>query len=229
MSDTKGMHLYEELMLLSLRDNEGTIETGAWYHQAVAGAILAELLLQKRIYVGEHKDAVVELLDYTPVGDPLMDECLEQVRDEEKPRSLAKWLSRFSNIHDLKHRVAAGLVQRGILRADEDKVLLIFTRKIYPEIDHVPERELIDRLRSAVFEDAPVLDPRTIVLVALAHRTGLLAVTFGRKELKPRKERLDRIASGELIGKVAKEVIEAVQTAVIAASVVPTITASVTH
>ncbi len=226
MSETDELFLHEELMLLSLRDREGTIETGAWYHQAVAGAILAELLVRRRIHVGQEKKAVVELVDDTPVGEAVIDECLAQVRDEQKPRSLAKWLSRFSGLRDLKHRVAAGLVQRGILRADEDKVLLIFTRKIYPELEPGPERALVERLRAAVFEDATELDPRLIVLVSLAHHTGLLAVTFGRKQLKPRRERIESIANGELIGKVAGEIVTAVQAAVVAASVVPIITAS---
>jgi len=228
MSDASELFLHEELMLLSLRDREGTTEMGAWYHQAVAGGILAELLLRRRIHVGPGKKAAVELLDYAPLGDSVVDECTLQIRDEKKPRSLAWWLSRISNLHDLKGRVATGLVRRGILRADEDKVLLIFTRKIYPELDPEPEAALVERLRAAVFEDDGELDPRTIVLVALAHGTGLLAVTFGRKELKPRKERIEHIASGELVGQIAEEVVSAVQAAVIAATIVPTITAT-TH
>ena len=48
---TNAMKLYEEVILLALRDDEGTTASGAWYQQAVAGAILSELLLDGHLSV----------------------------------------------------------------------------------------------------------------------------------------------------------------------------------
>ena len=47
MSANHSLFLHEEILLLALRDEEGTI-AGAMYQYAIGGALLAELLLQTR-------------------------------------------------------------------------------------------------------------------------------------------------------------------------------------
>ena len=146
------LFLYEEILLLALRDEEGTIVSGTMYQYAIGAALLAELLLSKRIEVeqpGKRKRKLVSPISSTPLGDPLIDECLEKIFVAKRRAVLQTWVSRFAGIKNLKNRVAQQLCRRGILRADEDKVLLIFTRKIYPEINPEPERELIQRMRYA--------------------------------------------------------------------------------
>ena len=51
MAQGKPLFLYEEIMLLALRDEEGTIANG-YCEFMVAGAILAELLLDRREGLG---------------------------------------------------------------------------------------------------------------------------------------------------------------------------------
>jgi hypothetical protein len=148
----------------------------------------------------------------------------------ETTASIGTWVSRFAGVKRLQHRVAGQLCKRGILRADEDKVLLIFTRKIYPEVNPKPERELIERLRKAIFTDARDLDPRTVVLVSLANSADVLKVVFDKKELKKRKERIEEIGRGDVLGEAAKEAIQAAQAAVMMAAIIPAVTAAtVTH
>lgn len=219
------LHLHEEILLLALRDREGTVASSVFYHHAIAGAVLAELLLRGRLDVEvDRKKKFIRLLDSTPVGDPVIDECLEKVRLAKKRAQAPTWVSRFSAVKNLKHRVARRLCDFGILRAGEDKVLLIFTRKIYPEIDPGPERALRDRLHRAVFTESGDVDARTIVLVSLANASGLLRVTFGKKEVKARKDRIERIVNREVSGRATAEAIQAVQAAILAASIVPIIT-----
>ena len=219
------LFLHEEMMLLALCDREGTIISGAWYHQALGGALIAELLLSERIAVEKSgKGKLVEVLSAKSFGDPVLDECLDKICNAKKRASLQTWLSRFANVKNLKHRVAEKLCERGILRADEDKVLFFFTRKIYPEADHQPEKQLTDRLHQAIFTDTMDLDPRTIVLISLANSANILKGNFDRTRLKTRKERIEKIASGDIVGQAAKEAIEAIQAAVMVACVVPTIT-----
>jgi len=102
--------------------------------------------------------------------------------------------------------------------------LLLFARKIYPEVNPEPERKLIERLRQAIFTDSRNVDPRTVVLVSLASSTGLLKVVFDKKELKDRKARIKEISDGEITGKAAKEAIQAMQAAVMVCCIVPAIT-----
>jgi hypothetical protein len=215
MSGHNGLFLHEEILLLALRDEKGTIVSGTMYSYAIGGAVLADLLLNSRVGVEqEKKKKFVKLLDSTPLGDPVIDECLHRIRTSKKRATLQAWVSRFAHAKKLKRRVAEQLCRRGVLRADEGKVLLIFSRKIYPEINPEPEKKLITRLREAVFTDTEEIDPRTVVVVSLANNSGLLKATFGKKMLKDRKKRIEKIVNGEIVGKATAEAIQAMQTAV---------------
>ena len=231
MTNQNSLFLQEEVMLLALRDEEGTIASGTMYHYAIGSAILAELLLNKRITVEEvKKKKLVNLISSTPFGESLIDECLEKLGKAKRRAQLQTWVSRFSGIKNLKHRVAQQLCDLGILRATEESVLLIFSRKIYPEINPGPESKLIERLREAIFTDSRDIDARTVVLVSLANSTGLLNVVFDKKKLKGRKARIKEIIDGEVTGKAAKEAIQAMQTAVFVACIMPAVmTTTIIH
>ncbi len=205
--DSRTCYLYEELMLLALRDKQGTMYSGVNFEFAFGAAVLAELLLANRISVEETKKKLVNLVSAEPLGDPLIDECLAKVQTAKRRASLRTWVSRFTRVKQIKRRVAERLCQRGILRTDEDKVLLVFTRKTYPELAPKIERELVARLKKAIFGASRDLDPHTAVLISLAHHTGVLKKVFDKKRLKERKDRIKTITSGELAGKAAQEAI----------------------
>jgi len=225
------LFLHEEILLLALRDEEGTIASGTMYQYAIGAALLAELLLSKRVEVEQTgKRKLVNFVSTSPLGEPLIDQCLEKVINAKRRAVLQTWVSRFAGIKNLKHRVAQQLCRRGILRADEDKVLLLFTRKIYPEVNTGPERELIRRLEHAIFTDTRDIDPRTVVLLSLANSTGLLKVVFDKKKLKGRKARIKQIVDGEITGKAATEAIQAMQAAVMVAVIMPSVmTTTMSH
>lgn len=223
--ESNQLFLHEALLLLALRDEKGTIELGVDYPHALGGAILAEFVLNKRVSIDTSKRSKkVELIDEKLFGDPVLDDCLEKIRTKKKPDSAMNWVMHFANIKKLKHRIAQRLVQRGILRMDEDKVLHLFKRKIYPEVNHEPEGRIIAQMREAIFTDSPNIEPRILVLVALAKVSDILKMVFDKKELKTRKARLKEIEKGELVGLATKEAIEAMQAAV---AVSAAITASI--
>jgi hypothetical protein len=228
MIEPNGLYLHEEILLLALRDQEGTVAQGN-YPYALGGAILAELLLGEHIRVEDSKKKLVDRVGSSRIGEPLLDECVARIRDAKRRASLPMWVSRFAGTKGLKHRVAAGLCKRGILRADEDKVLLIFTRKIYPERDPEPERQILARLEEAIFTEVRDVDPRTTILLSLAHASGILGANFDRKRLKERKQRIERVVNGEMLGKATREVITSVQMAITVAAVMPAIMAGASH
>ena len=220
------LYLHEEIMLLALQDKKGTIFSGTMYNFAIGGAILAELMMAKRIDIEEvKKKKYARVLSPTPLGDPMVDECLSKLVGAKRRDQLKMWVSKFATTKRLKHRVAEQLSRRSILRIDEDKILGIFTRKIYPEVDPRPERELIERLRQAIFGDGGEIDPRTVVLLSLANSADLLKLVFDKKQLKSRKARIEKVVNGELTGKATKEAIQAMQAAVMVACITPTIIA----
>lgn len=227
MTDPNSLSLPEELMLLALHDEDGTIKMGTFYLYAIGGAVLAELLMRDRLRLDSSKKKTVHLVNAKSLGDPLLDDCLTRVRDSKKQLAAQTWVTKFAGLKDLKHRLAARLCDRGILKADEDKILLLFNRRIYPEINPKPEKEMIERLRQAIFSEADHLDPRTVVLVSLAHSAGLLPMAFDKKDLKARKARIERILEGDALAAATQEAIEAVQAALFVAVIMPAITTSV--
>lgn len=224
------LYLHEQILLLALRDEKGTIESRAgWYSLALGGALFSELLLAGRIAVAGGKKSLVDLKGRAALHEAVLDECLDLLANAKRRRSATRWVQKFAGLKRLRHRVAEGLCRRGILKDAEDRILLLFTRKAYPTVDPGPERRLVAEMRDAVFGDAEAVDPRTSILVALAHATGLLRVHFERKELKARQERLERLANGDLASAATRAAVQAAQVAAMAAVTGAVTTAAVSR
>jgi len=213
MPNHDNLALHEEVLLLALGE-KGTTAIESHLNLAIGGAILAELLLLGRIQAQKEKKKQFAIISSTkPTGDTLLDECLGWIAESKKRRQLKAWVARFSNIKKLKRRVAAQLCRKGIVRESEDRVLFIFKRAIFPEIDPRPERALVERLRQAISSGPGQVEPRTAVLLALAFHTDLLKNAFEKKMLKDNKKRIESLASGEVVGDATKEAVEAVKAA----------------
>ncbi len=122
------LYLYEELLLLALRDDKGTVPGGAWYKQAIGGAILAELLLEQRLALdsdGKH----VLVTSPEPLGEELIDRSLAMIVEREKPRTLERWLSKLADQSKLQEQAAKSLCFRGILSEQKSRLLWIFEQR----------------------------------------------------------------------------------------------------
>ena len=104
---------------------------------------------------------------------------------------------------------------------DEKTILLLFTQRIYPEINPEPERKIINRLYNTIFTDTDDIDARTVVLLSLAKSANILPVIFGKREIKQRKKRIEQIVNGDIAGKATKEAIDAMQAAVMVTCIMP--------
>lgn len=228
IDDRDHLPLHEEILLLSLRDEKGTVPLETMYRHAIAGAILAELVLRGRVTIEDPDGKQLgKVTNERRTGMPLVDECLERMAGD-KHRPMKYWVAKFAAIKGLKHRVAERLCERGILREEEGKVLIVFSRRVYPETDPRPEHEIVERMRRAIFTDTRDIDPRTIVLISLAKATKVLKLLFDRKDLGQRKERLEQLISGEAVGKAARDAVQAAQVAVMVAAIMPAVIASTT-
>jgi hypothetical protein len=232
MNDRPELWLQEEVLLLALKDDKGTPHS-SMYSIAMGGAMLAELLLSERLVLEEKprkkplkpgkKPAYLVAVDNPKqLADPVLDECLHRVVTSKKARSPQEWVTRFGQLKDLKRRVAVGLCRKGILREREDRILVLFRRTAYPTLDGAPERRVVDRLQDAVAGDSMELDARTAVLVALANGTGILKHVLGKDLVKQRKDRIQEIGEGDIVGEATKAAVQAAQAAVIAATTAAT-------
>lgn len=219
MNEREALLLHEEVLLLALHDEKGTVAFGSMSPFAIGGAILAELIVRGRLAIeGEGRKMRVVTRNTTPTGDPVLDECMRRVVEAKRRARPETWIRRLASVRRLRHRIAQRLCERGILAADEKQVLRLFTRMVYPTLDPGPEREVVERLRRAILGDAPDIDARTKVLIALTWSADMLRPIFGGNALRQRRKWLDRIAEENVVGKATKRTIEAVKTAVIVAA-----------
>ncbi len=228
MNDHKlELYLHEEVLLLALRNEEGTAPFGSNYAFSLAAAVIAELMLNRRIRIADKKRSLIEMTDALPVGDSILDDCLERIVKARRRARIETWVNRFVALR-LTDRVARSLCRKGVLKANEDRILWIFKRRIYPELNPEPERNLIERLRSAIFTDQKDISPRTAALLSLARPTGLLEMAFDRNDLKKRQDRLAKVCNGLVLGQATSESIEAAQQAAMIAASVAASTVAIT-
>jgi golgi phosphoprotein 3 len=227
LNPTHDLTFPEELLLLALCDDKGTVAFGSMLPYALAGGILTELMLARRVEIERKgKRELVTLRDDSPVGDPVLDDALERVGAARRRATAQSWVSRLASSKRLRERVAAGLCRLGVLEEREDRVLLLFRRRVYPTVNPEPERRLIARLRTAVLEAGDEVDPRTAVTIALADGVGLLNAVFTRAERREHKARIKALCEGLIVGRATREAIQAVQAMLIATTAAATVAIS---
>ncbi|WP_030607693.1 GOLPH3/VPS74 family protein [Streptomyces sclerotialus] len=221
-----GVTLGEEIMLLSLDDESGEGKGRLSVGWGLAGGTLLELTLAGRIEV---QDGVLVVTDSAPTGIPLLDGQLEKITSKSGTESGTKsgtktgikaqdWLAK--NQGQLAEATVRSLVNRGLVREEKRRVAGLFPVRRYPEADGAVERELRERLTSAVLGgERP--DDRTTGLVAVLDSAQLHEIAFpdlSRKELTERvKPRMAEIAEGHWTGDSLREAIRATQAAMLVA------------
>ena len=212
MNSQLGLH--EELLLLALRDQEGTVDDRASYYQyALVGGVLCELIASGHLTVSPQAPHWVDVdphrgsTDARLAADPVLSESLATIKAS-KRRILSEWVSRFSSDKDLRHPVARRLCDRRILEHRQEKVMLLFSRSTYPTVDPSVESELIRRLQSGLGEGPENLDDRTHSLAALAATTGLLEMVFEPKEAETHSSALSHLKEKHLVADAVREIME---------------------
>jgi Golgi phosphoprotein 3 len=221
------LSLPEELLLLALHDEKGKIvskaSTGLLF--GLAGAVLLELTLQKRLALAEKNK--LALHDDRLTGDEILDEAIGKIRQSKKIRKADHWVSKLSGTKKLKDRLLDRLVNKGILRKEEKKVLRVFPVKRYPTKDARPERTTREQIRAALLQGRTP-DERTAMIVSLVVACDLINEIFPKGERRVARKRAKEIVKNDPVGKAVTSATQAVQAAVIA-SVVVIAAASSTH
>ncbi len=220
------IRLYQAVMLLALSEERGTMN-GAYVEYATAAALLSELLMHERIAIEADNKNKVSVMDDASTDDALLDEALGQIKSAKRQRKLQDWVQKLGQLKDLKHKVAQSLADAHIVAAEKEKVLWLFERRVYPELNPEPEQQIREAMRSAVMSDNEV-EPSVAILVALANSAKLLPQVFTKQELKQRKKRIEQLEKGEMVSAAAKQAVAAIEAAVMVAAIMPAITAAST-
>ncbi|SMP47088.1 Golgi phosphoprotein 3 (GPP34) [Desulfonatronum zhilinae] len=210
----------EEILLLSLDDKKGSFLSSVpeqALRTALAGALLMELAVMNRIDTDLHALFVVAP-DPTPdtTGDPLLDDVLQRIQTGEADQPAAFWLNEIAwKIDNLRDRVVQGLVEKGVLKIEDRKVLWVFPQRRYPLLDDREVKEVRARLRDLLF-GGDIPEYRDAVLVGLVHSCGMVETLFSDQELPQVMPRLTKLAQLDLIGREVDRAIREIMMAMTA-------------
>ncbi|KND44048.1 GOLPH3/VPS74 family protein [Streptomyces stelliscabiei] len=113
--------------------------------------------------------------------------------DAEFPEDIGKWIHEHS---EREYETALrGVLDKGLIREEKHRVLLVFRTTRYPEADGTVEAALRGRLARVVLEGAEP-DPRTAALISLLHHGDLHTLAFpdAGTEKSPARRRMAEIA-----------------------------------
>src|SRR5688572_17155896 len=187
----------EDLLLLLLDDDKGTVLVGVDLNPVLGGAMLIELALAGAVEVGEKKGiwaaAKVKAVPGVALDDRLLVDAAAVVA--EKERSAQDLVGRLGK--GLRDQLTARLAEAGVLERRDSKILGLFPRTRWPAADRTREEAVRRDLVSALVEGNEP-DPRTGAIVALLVAIGRAHKSVPHEGLSTRevKARGKQIAEG---------------------------------
>lgn len=206
-------YLAQDLMLLALQDEKGTIvsEAASSLPYGLMGAVLMELVLQGKLDTEAGRLIVVNA---TTTGDDFFDDCLNEILTAQRPRQARFWVKHLAGkFRGFKNAVLSNLVELGVLKQEERRILGLFPTQRYPLADVSAKQAAIARIRAAVLNDTR-LDSRTIALISLIKACNLTNYLFAPDERREARQRIQEIVNGELLGKAVSDTVASVQAAI---------------
>jgi hypothetical protein len=214
----KNLNLAEELLLLAMNEEKGTVllraQTALPY--GLSGALLIELVEAGLLRL-EGKNLIA-----APGGaarDDLLEEVLAKIRSSRRTHTLKHWVLRMGRSGGkVKKRLLARLVEKRILLREERRLLGVFPTQHYPEADSRPEFEIRRRVSSGVLRGG-TRDERTEALISLAYACDLIGLLFEKGQRRDAKRSAKEISKKQPIGSAVAHTVAAIRAAaVIAAS-----------
>ena len=213
--------LADEVALLAYDEDGSAHGMGAHLDVGLAGALLLELALARRIDVA---DGHVTVVDPAPTGDPLTDAALGRIAGDPKARRPKDWVNRLAK--GARVAVLDRLVAAGVLARETGTTLWVFPRTRYPASSAVQppaETDARQRMHAAVTGDGPV-EPRTAALCALVSALGWERRIFPDLPHRQVTARLKQIRQAAWPAEAVRQAIEEVQAAVTAAVIAGSVT-----
>jgi golgi phosphoprotein 3 len=200
---------FEALFILALDDEDGDIVESfvTALELALAGAVLAELVLQNRISMEENR---VFVTDQTPTEHPILDKAMFDIVDTGKRRKIQYWINTLT-YKKLKDEIAHHLVAEGVLVRKKKRLHLVIPDEEGQGGKVSAKYILKNRLRDTVLTGSqPDLSEK--VLLAFLYHSELSKLVFTQGERKAAHKRVKKILAyeeeGSGLGGVLDEIIE---------------------
>jgi len=193
------LNIPEEIALLSVDEN-GDLHpkmNSPKFDIIIASAVLMDLALHHRIDTDMH-NVIPDKLE--PLGDPILDVVIDEVKEYGSTRPIQEWISDLSMKGQfLRDEIIKSVVDLGILKVENKKVLWMFSKRVYPMVDDHEVKEVRARIRDLVFSD-DIPDYRDIVIISLLKHADLLDLVFTDVEISDYEHRIGQIAKMDMIG-----------------------------
>jgi len=156
-----------------------------------------------------------------------LNKALEYLTEKAKSTKVKDVISAFAKqAGEFKDDVLQRLINKGILKKEEAKILWIIPNNKYPTSDLSPENKVRERLKAVMLEGAKS-EPRDIMLLSLIDVSDLTKEAFRDKEdykkvKKKIKEVTQDIQISGAINKSIREIQAAIMIAVMATVVITT-------
>lgn len=203
----------EEILLLVLDDATGTFinEPDVHVGYAVAGAVLMDLALAGRVDAGNEKLFVA---DKTPTGDAVQDSVLQRLEASAELHDAGYWVGEIGrDARGLREQILHRLVERGILKEVDKKILWVFETRRYPMVDGKEEREVKRRILDVLLSDSTP-EPRDIVIICLADACNLFDQILSEREVEHVEPRIDEIVKMDVIGQAVANTIREIRASI---------------
>ena len=220
--------LPEQLMLLALRDDKGSVifSASTALPYGLAGAVLLELFFRGKI---THENKKIRIVDKNQIDDPIISEALTLMTVSSKEHDPKYWVQKInSKVKKLKHRVIDKLVEQQILNREGHKILWFFNVDRYPTLDVVPEMEIRNRIRNIVLNDYKPTE-REIALLSLMKACSLMNEIFQRGERKLAKKKIRKLIENQKMSKNVSSAVTEITEEITAAVVSVVVISSATH
>ena len=198
----------EEIYLLALDEKSGKVLPDIQepvLGTVLIGAVLTELTFQKKISTDEEN---VYILDDKPAKSPILNEIWNIFRNSKQKKASIERVLQALMPHSsrLEELVLEQLMQKGILKEVDKKILWIFPDKRYPLID---DKEIVDvetRIRKLLMgNDKP--DPKDAALVSLLHASDLFSKILCPSELERCEKRIRELSKMSDIGQIVDKLV----------------------
>ncbi|NIP31718.1 MAG: hypothetical protein GTO02_19730 [Candidatus Dadabacteria bacterium] len=196
----------EEILLLMLDDDSGKVEHAdpLAIKYALGGSILMELAVKSKIEVDSENLKVIE---NTPTGIDILDKYLTAIDQEKDHKNTSYWINYLSLCSDdIQKHALNSLIEKGILKEVEEKILWVFDTRRYPLIDEKEEKEVKKRIVDLLYSDE-IPTPRDVVLISLADTCNILPSILSQEEVEHASDRIAEIKEMDVIGQVISKVV----------------------
>ncbi|MCE7991671.1 MAG: GPP34 family phosphoprotein [Roseivirga sp.] len=223
------LNLVEEFLLIALDDDKGAFVIDSTHlHYGFAGAVLLELAVRDKIDIdGDY----LHLKSSSQEPEVALNMAIGLIMSGTKTKKVKDWLDTLAKkAGEMKEATLQRLIERGVLRKEEHKILWIIPNNKYPTSNSNPENKVRERLNNVILNGAQS-EPRDVMLLSLIDVSDLTKEAFrdqsDYKEVKRKiKEVTEDIKISQAINKSIREIQTAIMISIATTMVVTTVITS---